>query len=235
VGLVYQPDSRWSLYATAAKGFRPNSGISIDNQAFPAEESRSYEIGAKLETADGKISGTLAAYKIEKENVLATNPVDVNFYISAGEVASKGVELDVAGEIVKDLRFSLAYAYTDAKVTRGDNTIKTGSQFPNVPKNSASAVLTPVFRFENGSTASLGGAVIYVGERMGDVAATTDFKLPAYTTVRLISSYSPNKKLRFSLNVENLFNKKYYASSYSQVWVAPGTERTVVLNAQYKF
>jgi iron complex outermembrane receptor protein len=235
VGLVYQPDSRWSLYATAAKGFRPNSGISIDNLAFPAEESRSYEIGAKLETADGKISGTLAAYKIEKENVLATNPVDVNFYISAGEVASKGVELDVAGEIVKDLRFSLAYAYTDARVTRGDNTIKTGSQFPNVPKNSASAVLTPMFRFENGSSASLGGAVIYVGERMGDVAATTDFKLPAYTTVRLISSYSPNKKLRFSLNVENLFNKKYYASSYSQVWVAPGTARTVVLNAQYKF
>lgn len=234
VGLVYQPSKQWSLYTTAAKGFRPNSGISIDNQAFPAEESRSYEAGAKLETADGKMAGTLAVYKIRKENVLATNPVDVNFYVSAGEVASKGVEIDIAGEIMKNLRFSVAYAYTDAKVTRGDNVIKTGSQFPNVPKNSASFVLTPTFRLGEG-TASLGGAVIYVGERMGDVAATTDFKLPSYTTVRLISNYSPNKKLRFSLNVENLFNKQYYASSYSQVWVAPGTERTIVLNAQYKF
>jgi iron complex outermembrane receptor protein len=234
VGLVYQPNKQWSLYTTAAKGFRPNSGISIDNQAFPAEESRSYEAGAKLESENGKLSGTLAVYKIEKENVLATNPVDVNFYVSAGEVASKGVELDIAGEIMKGLRFSVAYAYTDAKVTRGDNVIKTGSQFPNVPKNSASVVLTPTFRLGEG-TASLGGAVIYVGERMGDVAATTDFKLPSYTTVRLISNYSPNKKLRFSLNVENLFNKQYYASSYSQVWVAPGTERSVVFNAQYKF
>lgn len=234
VGLVYQPTKQWSLYTTAAKGFRPNSGISIDNQAFPAEQSRSYEAGAKLETADGKIAGTMAVYKIRKENVLATNPVDVNFYVSAGEVASKGVEFDVAGELMKGLRFSVAYAYTDAKVTRGDNIIKTGSQFPNVPKNSASVVLTPTFRLGEG-TASLGGAVIYVGERMGDVAATTDFKLPSYTTVRLISSYSPNKKLRLSLNVENLFNKQYFASSYSQVWVAPGTERAIVLNAQYKF
>jgi iron complex outermembrane receptor protein len=234
VGLVYQPNKQWSLYTTAAKGFRPNSGISIDNLAFPAEESRSYEAGAKLESANGKISGTLAVYKIEKENVLATNPVDVNFYVSAGEVASKGVELDIAGEVMKNLRFSFAYAYTDAKVTRGDNVIKTGSQFPNVPKNSASFVLTPTFRLGEG-TASLGGAVIYVGERMGDVAATTDFKLPSYTTVRLISNYSPNKNLRFSLNVDNLFNKQYYASSYSQVWVAPGTERTIVFNAQYKF
>lgn len=234
VGLVFQPNSQWSLYTTAAKGFRPNSGISIDNQAFPAEESVSYEAGAKLETANGKMSGTLAVYKIEKENVLATNPVDVNFYVSAGEVASKGLELDIAGEIMKNVRFSVAYAYTDAKVTRGDNVIRTGSQFPNVPKNSASVVLTPVFAVGSG-TASLGGAVIYVGERMGDVAETTDFRLPSYTTVRLISSYSPSKKLRFSLNVENLFNKQYYASSYSQVWVAPGTERTVVFNAQYKF
>ena len=37
------------------------------------------------------------------------------------------------------------------------------------------------------------------------------------------------------LNVDNLFNKQYYASSYSQVWVAPGTERTITLNARYKF
>jgi iron complex outermembrane receptor protein len=234
VGLVYQPIQVISLYATAAKGFRPNSGISIDNKAFPAEESRSYEIGTKLETADGKITGTLALYKISKKNVLTTNPVNTDFSISAGEVGSKGVELDVSGEIMKNVRFSAAYAYTDAKVTKGDNTIQTGSQFPNVPKNSASIVVTPSFKIGD-ATASLGAGVNYVGERLGDVAISSSFRLPAYTTVRLISSYAPTKKLRLSLNVDNLFDKTYYASSYSQVWVAPGTARTVTLNANYKF
>jgi iron complex outermembrane receptor protein len=234
VGLVYQPNKVLSLYVTAAKAFRPNSGISVDNKAFPAEESLSYEVGTKLETADGKITGTLALYKIKKENVLTPNPANIDFSIAAGEVGSKGLELDVSGEIVKNLRFSAAYAYTDATVTKGDNTIVTGSRFPNVPKQSASVVVTPTFALWGG-TATLGAGFNYVGERLGDVGFSSNFKLPAYTTVRLISSYSPNKKLRFSLNVDNLFDKTYYASSYSQVWVSPGTARTITFNAQYKF
>jgi iron complex outermembrane receptor protein len=233
-GLVYQPISTISLYATAAKGFRPNSGISIDNKAFPAEDSRSYEVGSKLETADGKITGTLALYHIKKSNVLTTNPLNTDFSVSAGEVGSKGVELDLSGEIATATRLSAAYAYTDATVTKGDNTIVTGSRFPNVPKQSATVVLTRSFALAGG-TASLGGGLNYVGERLGDVAVSSNFMLPAYTTAKLISSWSPNKKVRVSLNVDNLFNKKYYASSYSQVWVSPGIERTITLNLQYKF
>jgi iron complex outermembrane receptor protein len=234
VGLVYQPIASVSLYATAAKGFRPNSGISIDNKAFPAEESRSYEVGSKLETPDGKITGTLALYRITKKNVLTTNPLNTDFSISAGEVGSKGVELDVSGEIMRNVRMSAAYAYTDATVTQGDNTIVTGSRFPNVPKQSATIVITPSFALGSG-TATLGGGINYVGERLGDVAVSSNFHLPAYTTAKLISSWSPNKKMRISLNVDNLFNKRYYASSYSQVWVSPGTERTITLNLNYKF
>jgi iron complex outermembrane receptor protein len=234
VGVVYQPVPTVSLYANAGKGFRPNSGISVDNTAFPAEESRSYEIGSKLETADGKITGTLALYKITKTNVLTINPANTDFSMPAGEVGSKGVELDVSGEFARGWRMSAAYAYTDARVTRGDNTIRTGSQFPNVPKQSANLLISPTFQLGTGS-ASLGAGVNYVGERKGDVGMSSDFTLPAYTTARLISSYSPNKRLRLSLNVENVFDKTYYASSYSQAWVAPGTARTVTLNLQYKF
>lgn len=233
-GLVYQPLPTLSLYATASKGFRPNSGISIENKGFPAEKSKSYEAGAKLETADGKLTGTLAFYRITKENVLTTNPANTDFAIPAGEVASKGIELDVSGEVYKDWRLALAYAYTDAKVTKGDVTIITGSRFPNVPRQSGSIVLTKAFTV-NGQAATLGGGLTYVGERLGDVAFTSNFKLPAYTIARLISSWSPTKNLRLALNVENLFNKRYYASSYQQVWVAPGQQRTITLNLNYKF
>ena len=231
-GLVYQPSKMWSLYASAAKGFRPNSGISIANQAFPAERSRSYELGAKLET--GKLTGTLAAYDIRKSNVLTTNPANTDFAIAAGEVGSRGLELDVSGEVARGLRVSGAYAYTNATVTRGDNTIVTGSRFANVPRHSANLLATQQFALASG-TASVGGGVQYVGERLGDVAVSSQFALPAYTTARLLASYSPNAKLRLALSVENLFNRSYYASSYSQLWVAPGAERTVTLNAHYRF
>lgn len=231
-GLVYQPSKAWSLYASAAKGFRPNSGISIANQAFPAERSRSYELGAKLET--GKLTGTVAVYDIRKSNVLTTNPANTDFAIAAGEVGSRGLELDVSGEVARGLRVSGAYAYTNATVTRGDNTIVTGSRFANVPRHSANLLATQQFALGTG-TASVGGGLQYVGERLGDVAVSSKFTLPAYTTAKLLASYSPTAKLRLALNVENLFNRSYYASSYSQLWVAPGAERTVTLNAHYRF
>lgn len=232
VGLVWQPSKAWSLYASAAKGFRPNSGISISNQAFPAEQSRSYELGAKLDT--GKLTGTLAVYDISKRNVLTVNPLNTDFAVAAGEVGSRGLELDVSGELARGLRVSGAYAYTDATVTRGDNTIVTGSRFANVARHSANLVATQQFSLGTG-TASFGGGLQYVGERLGDVAVSSNFTLPAYTTAKLLASYSPTPKLRLALNVENLFNRSYYASSYSPLWVAPGAERTVTLNAHYRF
>jgi len=57
----------------------------------------------------------------------------------AGEVGSKGVELDVSGEILPNLRLSAACAYTDATVTKGDNTIVTGSRFPDVARRRATS------------------------------------------------------------------------------------------------
>ena len=233
-GIVYQPAPTVSLYASAAKGFRPNSGISVDNRAFAPEESHAYEVGAKLDTADGRLSATLAAYRIDKKNVLTTNPANTDFSISAGEVGSKGIELDVAGQLARQLSISAAYAYTDARVTKGDNTIVTGSRFPNVAEHSASVLLVSSFLLGE-RQASIGGGVNYVGERNGDVAASSNFTLPSYTTARLLASYAPHPRLKIALHIDNLFDKTYYASSYSQLWVAPGTARTVTLNLHYRF
>ena len=234
VGLVYQPLAALSLYASAAKGFRPNSGISLDNQSFPAESSHAYEVGARIDSADGKLGATVALYRIVKDNVLTLDPRNTDYSIPAGAVASKGAEVDVAGDIVRDVRLSLAYAFTDAVVTRGDNTIIAGSRFPNVPRHSASVLLTPRLRLGSG-VAMLGGGVSYVGERMGDVAASSGFVLPGYVTARLVASWAPSRQLQFALNVDNLFDKRYYASSYSTVWVTPGAERNVRLNLRYRF
>ncbi|QJE01881.1 TonB-dependent siderophore receptor [Massilia forsythiae] len=228
-GLVWQPTASTALYASSARGFRPNSGIGIDNNAFPAERSRTHEVGAKLDVPDG-LSATLALYRIEKDNVLTTNPLNTDYALPAGAVASRGVELDVAGELRRGLRLSGAYAYTDARVTRGDNTIRSGSRFPNVPRNSANLLLVA-----GDARASLGAGVSYVGERFGDVAASSDFRLPGYTTARLLAAWTPAPRWRLALNVDNLFDRRYYASSYSQLWVAPGSTRTANATLSYRY
>lgn len=238
VGLVYEPLPNLSLYATTARSFRPNSGVSRDGAAFDAERGKSYEVGAKLESPGGRLSGTLAVFKITKNNVLTPDPVDPNNYnMAAGEVESKGVELDVSGEIVPALRLSASYAYTDAEVTE-DNAELTGlslvgRQLANVPRHGGSVLLIKQMQ-----AFSLGGGVQYVGEREGSVApySTSDlFELPAYVSWKLLASWKVNPRLKLSLNVENLFDKEYYVSSYSQYWVYPGAERNFTLSARYDF
>ncbi len=237
-GVVYQPGKTVSLYATASRSFRPNSGVSRSYTPFPAEKGKSGEFGAKYDSADGKISGTLAVYKISKNNVLTPDPLDPNnFSVAAGEVQSKGVELDVGGEVAKGLRLSFSYAYTDAKVIEDNNTFLVGRQLANVPKNSANLLLVQAFQLGS-ARATAGVGLNYVAAREGAVAPLTaadDFKLPAYTTVKLLGSYQLDKHWRFTLDVDNVFDKVFYTSSYSQVWVYPGNGRKVMASAQYKF
>jgi iron complex outermembrane receptor protein len=228
-GLVYQPVATVALYASTARGFRPNSGIAIDNRAFPAEESRADELGAKLDTPGG-LAGTLAVYRIRKKNVLTTNPVNPDYAIPAGEVASRGVELDVSGRLRRDLKLSASYAYTDARVTRGDTTIRTSSRVPNVPRHGANVLLVA-----GDARVSAGAGLAYVGERFGDVATSSDFRLPGYTTARLTAAYAPDKRWRIALNVDNLFDRRYYASSYSRLWVMPGSTRTATATLSYRY
>lgn len=110
----------------------------------------------------------------------------------------------------------------------------TAPTLADVPKHSANLFLVQDFPLAGG-IGSIGGGVNYVGERNGDVAIASTFKLPAYTLVKLISSYTPNKALRFSIDASNLLNKTYYASSYQQVWVNLGTERAITFRVQYRF
>jgi len=237
-GVVYQPSKQLSLYATAAKSFRPNSGVSRDFTSFPPEKGRSYEVGAKLDSADQKVTSTLALYSIAKNNVLTPDPLDPNnFSVAAGEVKSKGVEFDVSGEVYPTIRLSAAYAFTDAKVTEDNNSFLVGRQTANVPRHSGSLMVVKALALGD-HPATIGGGFNYVGEREGAVAplsAIDNFKLPAYTDVKLIASYDPSKQLHLSLDIDNLFDKVFYTSSYSQVWVFPGNGRKFTASAVYKF
>jgi len=240
-GLVYQPSKTLSFYATAAKGFRPNSGISFAGTSFPAETSRSQEIGAKWDSTDNKMSATVALFNITKANVLTPDPRDPNNYsIAVGEMKSKGLEVDFSGEVMRNLRLSAAYAYTSAHVTKSDPAaagtgLAQGRFFPNVPRHSANLFGIYSFPVQAGGKASVGGGIAYVGERLGSVDVNDSFKLPAHTVVKFVSAYEVSKNLRLSFNIDNLFNKVHYVNSYSQLWVAPGTPRKFTLGLNYRF
>ncbi|MFG6458139.1 TonB-dependent siderophore receptor [Roseateles sp. BYS96W] len=237
-GLVYQPGAALALYASLAGSFRPNSGVSRSFQAFPAERGRAAELGAKFDGVDGKFSATLALYRIAKNQVLTPDPLDPNnFSVPAGEVRSQGLELDAAGELLPGLRLSGALALTDARVHSDNNAFLVGRPLANVPRYSAHVLLVKAWLL-GGQRATLGVGLHHTGAREGAVAplvAADNFVLPAYTTFKLTGSLQLDRQTQLALDVENLFDRTYYASAYMQSWVMPGPGRRVTLSGRHSF
>ncbi|MCT7908067.1 TonB-dependent siderophore receptor [Arcobacter lacus] len=231
IGITYLIDDMWSVYTTSGTSFRPNTGTDIDGKTFEPEKSVSIETGLKFESEDKKTGGTLSLYQIEKKNVLMTDPNDSDEKRAAGKVRSKGIEFDFNGKITDNIKANFNYTYTDAKVIK-DSTYE-GNELLNIPKYTSSVLLMWEDTLSLNSSYGIGTGVTYVGRKAGNV--NNDFYLPDYTTAKIVSYYKVNKELNFSLNIDNLFDKEYIASSYDVSWLTVGNPRTATLSMTYKF
>ncbi|MCS3418838.1 iron complex outermembrane receptor protein [Pseudomonas sp. BIGb0450] len=226
-GLLYQLTPEVGLFANASTSFKPNNGLDAGGKSFKPEEGVGYEIGIKSELFDDRLSTTLAAFHIEKENVLALDPAtDTNR--AMGKARSQGVDLQLTGQVTDAVRVIGAFAYIDAEVTKGDKTIPTGSRILGVAKRSGS--LLGVYEFQDGLLrgSDLGAAFTYVGDRSGEAGGR--FELPAYHTVDLLAHYKASDNVTVGLNLNNLFDEKYYERSYSNYWVNPGEPRNFTVS-----
>lgn len=229
LGLSWLPDAQWTLYASASESFRPN--VSSAARSFAPEQGRALELGGKWESAGRRLGATAALFHIVKRNVLTTDPADSAQQIAAGKVRSQGAEFDLAGQLSQHWRLNAALVLTDAEVTR-DSTLPTGSRLLNVARVNGSVLAVYEAATADGQHWSLGGGFTHVGKRLGQTG--TAFELPAYTTAKLVASWRLSPTLRLSLDVDNLFDTTYYSSSYSRVWVTPGTARNLSLGLQVK-
>ena len=231
VGLTYDLTETVAVYADAARSFKPNTGASRQGGGFEPEKGKSYEMGIKWEALDHQLSVDAAIYQIEKKNVLTTDPVDSTFSVAAGQVRSRGFDLNVAGNFTPEWRVIGGYAYVDAEVTK-DNSIRVGSRLANIPRSSFS--LLNVYEFQDGALKGLGlgAGSKYVAERVGQTS-NTPFSMGAYTVVDLLSYYKVNEKVRLNLDVKNLFNRDYEEGAFGNIYAYPGAPRTVQVGIAY--
>jgi iron complex outermembrane receptor protein len=222
-GLTYLPTAWSSLYLSAGKSFRGNSGTDISGRAFDPQHSTAYEAGLKLQTADQRLGANFAVFDITKTNVLTASDV-AGYSVAAGEVKSSGFEADAFGQIDDHWRLTANLSWIDARVAK-DKTLPVGARLMDVPKTSAGLLLIREAALDGGARWGVGGGANYVGNRAGNTADT--YSLPAYTTAKLLGYWQINKTVRLSVDVNNLFNREYYVSSWGNLYVTPGAERSI--------
>ena len=181
------------------RAFRPNSGADASGNTFDPEESKSYELGMKISSMDGRLNTTIALFKMEKSNILTADPVNAGESAALGEAESEGLEIDITGELSDSVDMVFSYAYVDA----GTSTdlynfdwavnLPAGSELVNVPKNSSNLMLIKDFDVD-GAAAMVGFTINYVDDRLGETIDPS-YRLPEYTLVNLFGSYQLNDQL----------------------------------------
>lgn len=210
-GLLYLLAPTTSLYASYSSSFGTNNARSASGVPFEPEKARQIEFGVKHQTANGKLGSTVSIYRLTKTNVLTADlsTPDPDDQAAIGQVRSQGIELDVIGQLTRNVSLIATWALTDTRVTR-DNDGNQGRRLPNVPRNATS--LWAKFDAAPGERGGWeAGAGVYLrSQRQGDVA--NSWQLPGYARVDAMARYrlpAGPTKVSAQLNVENLFDRTY--------------------------
>lgn len=131
VALTFKLDENLNVYASVARGYK-GGGINLGvtgtsvQPTFEPEVATAYEIGAKGQFFNRRLTLSLAAYQtdvedyqaltFDDENTLIPNPRQTNL-LNVGAVRLRGVELDAFGYIGRGLFARLAAAYSQAVTT----------------------------------------------------------------------------------------------------------------------
>lgn len=243
-GLVYQPSKNHSAFASYSNSFALNTGTDIEGKSLPPSIIDQYEIGIKNELLDGKASVNVTVYQIDNDNMaqisLANGNTNANIKELAGQVRSKGVELDVTARPFPRLSLMLGYSYNQTKYVKS-NTFIEGSLLRYNPNHTANGSIN--YQQLSGKLHGLmvGFTSVYIGQRYAGRStrvqvANDAFRItavPAYFQFDATAGYQ-FKTLTLRAKLANLFNVLSY-NVHDDNSVNPIAPRNYSLTLSYKF
>jgi len=238
IGFNYDIVPGLALFANYSESFRPNLDADTGfiagkgGAVFKPERGVSYEAGIKFDVFD-KLSVSVAAFEITKENVLTPDPANPGFSVAAGEVGSRGFDINVSGNITRELSVLGGYAYIDARVT-DDPLIPIGSLLANVPRHSLK--LRGLYEFQEGlwKGVGVGGQISIVGDR-ASASTGAGPMLPGYTAIDLLAYYELTDGAKLSLNIDNVLSEKYVESAFGPLRLNYGAPTSALLTLGARF
>jgi iron complex outermembrane recepter protein len=212
-----------TLYGTYSRGYKgPAFNIFYNLQALGAgpidpETSDAYEVGLKNTFFNGKLVLNLAAYYAKYKNFQANNPdivagVVVTRFTNAGDISTRGGELDFVIRPARDLNLSGGLAYTDARV----------DAFKAPPGAASSAIVPAGTRLAYAPTGGaidvqLGAQGSYQSSQLSlfdpSAAIRAAGTIKAYGLVDLSAGIvSSDDRFRLTVQVKNVFDQSFAAA-----------------------
>jgi len=214
VGLSVSLMKDFSVYGLYDQAFVPQAGTDYNKKKFDPITGDNLEAGIKKDWFNNTWNSTVSVYQITRNNVLTADPEHVNFSKQIGQTETKGLEVDIRGEIVRGLNLVLNYAYTDSKVTKDTDPEKVGKVVPGFAKHLTNAWLS--YRVSQGALEGLGFSIGYQWQIERSTwtwnASDKTKNLPDYFRLDGGLSWQKNR-FHAGLNINNLLNTYLYSGA----------------------
>jgi len=170
---------------------------------------------------DRELSLTTAVYRLDRTNTRSTDPADPTRIVQTGSQRTNGFEAGISGTVTRAWKVAGGYSHQDAFVTSATAAARAGAEVAQVPHHTFSL-------WNNYQLLSRVGAALGIIRHSSMFAAIDDtVTLPGYTRADAALFVSLSDRTRLQVNVENVFDRTYYANADSNTNISPGSPRAV--------
>ncbi|MEO3728003.1 TonB-dependent siderophore receptor [Pseudomonas syringae] len=241
-GLVYDLDDTYSVYTSYTRIYQPQTYKDINGSTLAPVEGDSYEAGLKAAYFDGRLNASLAFFRIEQDGIaesIGTNAVtNEGIYKAIDGATTKGVELELAGELADGWNVSAGYTYArtrDADEQRIYGYPLSTTKPEHVVRTFTTYRLPGMF-----DKVTVGGGISWQSAFYGKIYSApagdyTRIKQGGYTLVDLMTRYQYNEHLSFTVNANNVFDKKYLTGLGNFDTTFYGEPRNLMLTTKWDF
>lgn len=233
-GVIYRPSEALSFYASYAESFVPRAGeqlasLTPSTANLAPEAFANSEIGMKWQLSKGLFT-SVAVYQLDRNNVAVTDPADPTQTLLIDAQRSRGLEWEIGGNITRNLQIVAGYAYQDAELTRAlSASVPAGTVLPLVPEHSGYVW----GRWDINARWGLGFGIN--GRDKVFTTTSNKVRLPGYSRIDAAVYYKASEHLKLQANIENLADRRYYASAHNDNNISFGSPREVKLSAHLDF
>ncbi|MEI8666373.1 TonB-dependent receptor [Pseudoalteromonas sp. B28] len=245
LGATYQPSEDLSVFVNHSKGRTAYSvlGSVAGNEADREDsESISNDLGFRFKAFDDQLLASVVIFESSRTNLEYANPLydaltsgsDVPESYYDGKEQTKGVELDLNAYLNDKWKVNVNGIYQDARDKSNPNSSSYDTRQKGVPYVTASTWVTYYAdMFNLPEAVNISGGITFVDNRSTNSSSFSipDGYVPSYTTYDTAVSYTTDK-WHMQLNLNNLFNKKYYSKAMFLGGML-GEERNAKLSFSY--
>ncbi|WP_043117166.1 TonB-dependent siderophore receptor, partial [Pseudacidovorax intermedius] len=212
----------WTAYVSYTDIFKPQNYKTPTGDQIDPQTGASRELGVKGSVLDDRLNLSAAIYESKQDNLAVSIPNTFapdgsQAYRAVSGTRTRGFEMEASGELRPGWQVSAGFSRNMTRDRDGQRLLT------NVAQNNVK--LATSWRMAGvGNGLTVGGALRWQSAIYADnlgPARNQRFEQPAYAVVDLMLKYPFTPQLSATLNVFNVFDKRYYNTTGNSYWAAP--------------